>query len=312
VEAPPRRRRIAALALAAVLAAACGGEARIQRTEFWLEAAADPEIAIDPPAALPTDATLAMRRWEGVVVDHRPAEGVGRFEIDLLVNQGGQGTAVTLRYSVGLGRRLPVERTRLVEVRVWQDRQPPAAPVRALAVINRSPTLMLRDGAPIAIVQANGLIPGAEVPAALRRITQTDEVAYQSADRTAGDCLTLAVHRRFSVPADDRDRLASRDPMRYPGTRLQVADRAHRFDVLLGDHREVLSSECPDAIPAYWVWSAVIVPPPASTRARLEAIAPSDDGDDGAAGNVSIALPATATDAPPARTKGGRSPARRP
>ena len=237
------------------------------RTDFWLEAAPDPVLQVDPEAALPAEASMATLNVTGVVVNHaKLAAGDGDFAIDLLVDDGQQGKAVTLRYNLGLNRRIAVERATLVQLELWQSRDAPAGPVRAMLMHALSSGVFGRRQVPVVVLQANGLIPVERLPAALRQIEQDEEIAYQSADRGGGDCLKAAAHRWFRIDATPGSAEPAAQSRHPPGARITMTDRRDRFDVLLGDNRETLASECPDTLAQYCVWSAVWTPPPAGTR----------------------------------------------
>lgn len=295
--------------MAIAISWACTAEKKVYRTDFWLEAAADPVLQVEPASALPGDATLATLNLKGVVVNHgRLVAGAGDYALDLLVDDGQQGQAVTLRYNLGLGRRIPVERAALVQIKLWQVREPPAGPVRAMQVLALSSAALGRRQIPAVVVQANGLIPADALPVALRGIALHDEVAYQSADRPGGDCLRAAVHRQFLVSAAVSQKGLARAAVAHsPGSRLSLAAGPDRYDVLLGDNREILSSECANSVSQYFVWTAVWSPPPPGMRTGPEEVKAADL--DVADSNVALSAgptPVTATELP-ADAKGGVS-----
>lgn len=267
------RALLALLALLIAVLAGCAGKQQTSRSEFWLEAAADPQIQLDPPLLLAGEVTQVALR--GVLVDHRAAfETVADYSLEVMDDDG---VTTVIHYALGAGRRIPVERGELVWVTVWQRRRAPLGAVRALRVEVWRPSDLIRGRRLLAMVQANELIPEAAVPAELRRVGPSNEIGYQTAERIGGACVRAVVHRQFEQNAGDAAGPQSNVARRTlpAGARFEVREGIDAFDLLLIDHREVIGGDCPDELGSYWAWSAVYVPPPPGTRSAV-ALRPGD------------------------------------
>lgn len=289
------------LALGLVLLS-CSGKQTTIRTEFWLEALADPILEVDPPQLLAEDVSTVT--LQGVLVDHRVAfETVADYSLELLSDDG---ATTVLHYAVGAGRRIPVERGEMVWLTLWQKRMPPQKDVRALKVEVWRPGDFLLSRRLLAIVQAEDLVPEARVPAELRRIAPGTEISYQTAERIGGACGRSVVHRQFEQTLLDGDaptNALARRPL-PPGSRFHVDQAQDRYDLLLMDNREVIGGDCPHELDSYWAWSAIYVPPPAGTKQAV-AVRPEEDG---AGPANAIALPSEPTGA--TEDKAAKSPAK--
>ena len=267
----------------------CSGKQEAIRTEFWLEALADPILEVDPPALLSLDVTAVT--LQGVLVDHRVAfETVADYSLELLSDDG---ATTVLHYAVGAGRRIPVERGEMVWLTLWQQRKPPQKSVRALKVEVWRPGDFLLARRLLALLQAADLIPEAQLPTELRRIVPGTEISYQTAERIGGSCGRSVVHRQFEQALLDGDG-PSKDQTRKPlppGSRLTIDQARDRYDLLLLDNREVIGGDCPHELDSYWAWSALYVPPPRGTK-QLLAIQP--EATDAGPANA-LALPAEAS-----------------
>ncbi|MBM4345542.1 MAG: hypothetical protein FJ100_19395 [Deltaproteobacteria bacterium] len=272
---PPAATTSAALGLALLAAAvACSTPTTSFRREFWQTAPPDPLLEVDPPALLPADATSAVMDVRGIVVAHRRAIAMpGVHELVVAHDDGQHGVALTLRYGLALDRRVPVERGALVRVRVGQARQGEAQPVRALLVQSIDDRRFWGRTVVAALVQTNALVPEALVPMALRRIQPANDVVYQSTVRLEGQCVRSAAHREFRIATAGVVDLPT-----LPGSRMVVPDDADAYEVVLGDNRELLGTDCADLPAAYWTLSAVLLPPPPGTRrdAPLSRVEPAD------------------------------------
>ena len=268
----------------------CAAPERTVRTEFWQEAPQDPHIDVEPASLLPMDATSTVLEIRGVVINHRrQTAGTGEFVLDLLVDTGDYGKAISLAYSVGENRKIAVDRGTLVRIVLLQEHLGPARPVRALLVESVISRTFLRRPVALAIVQANGLLPPALLPKALRAIQPGEEVLYRSAARLEGECVRSAAHREFRITDPNL-----RDVAPFPGARVRMTADADNYDIVLGDNREILGTDCADLVPSYWVFSALVVPPPAGTRIRKGDLSGAQTS---ASPNAILSLPPTPTTA---------------
>lgn len=276
--------------VAAAMAAApsCSPVQARAKTEFWLEAAPDPQIEVDPPETLPRDATDVV--LEGLVVGHGPAfSSVADYTLELLQDQG---QTTYLHYSMGAGQRIPLERGQLTRVALYQRRSDDGSVARALLVEAYRPGALIHERQPVGIIQVDGLIARAQLPRPLRQLQLHDEIVYQTAERVRSNCSRAVAHRGFTTELDS----ALSDPDKHrdvwtPGVKLTLKDAINRYDVLLIDNREVIATDCPDQARRVWFWSAVYVAPPPGTAQLLTDVEPAAKASEG----NSVPLPTAAT-----------------
>lgn len=262
------------MGLVAAAVATCSAPTATYRREFWQSAPADPSLEVEPAALLPATATSAVVDVRGMVVAHRrPVGQPGVHELLVAHDDGDHGEVLTVRYALALDRRIPVERGALVRVVLAQARQGQEEPVRAMLVQSIGDRRFWGRTVVAALVQTNGLVPAKLVPKALAGIQPTDELVYQSTVRLAGQCVRSAAHREFRF-----ERAGVRDWPTLPGSQMVVSDDADHYDVVLGDNREVLGTDCTDQPRALWTVTAVMIPPVAGTRAEspVTRVAPAD------------------------------------
>ncbi len=259
----------AALALAVlspVGPSSCSPVQQRARTDFWLEALADPVLEVDPAARLPADATGLDA--EGLVVNHGPSfDSPTDYTLEIL---GDAGDTLFVHYSLGAGQRIGVERGELVRVVLWQHKSEGGPPLRALMLEAYRAGDLLHRRVPVAIVQVNGLISKKLLPEPLRHVVPHDEVTYQTSERLKSTCARSLMRRGF---ASDADLAASGDgaaPKTWPpGAKSLFSDEIDRFEVNFVDNRELIASDCPDQHKRLWAWTALYVAPPPGTKQNL-------------------------------------------
>ncbi len=231
-------------------------------------------LEVEPAALLPADATSALLDVRGIVVSHhRQALQAGAHELVVAHDDGQHGEVLTLRYALAFERRVPVERGAMVRLVLAQSRSGGEQPVRAMVIQSIGDRRFWGRTVVAALVQTNGLVPPRLLPRALVDIQPTDELVYQSTVRLDGQCVRSAAHREFRVATR-----GTQDWPTLPGSRMVVPSQADNYEVVLGDNREVLDTDCTDLPPTLWTVSAVVVPPPLGTRTAepLSRVAPAD------------------------------------
>lgn len=259
----------AALALAVlppVGLSGCSPTQQRARTEFWLEALADPVLEVEPAARLPADASELSE--EGLVVNHGPSfDSPTDYTLEVLSDAG---ETLYLHYSLGAGQRMGVDRGELVHLVLWQHRGESGPPLRALMLEAYRAGDLLHRRLPVAIVQVNGLLPKKLLPEPLRHVVPHDEVTYQTVERMKATCTRSLMRRGF---ASDADLAASGDgaaPKTWPpGAKTLLSDEIDRYDVNFVDNRELIASDCPDQHKRLWAWTALYVAPPPGTKQNL-------------------------------------------
>ena len=116
----------------------------------------------------------------------------------------------------------------------------------------------------VVLAESRHVIGSADLPEALRAIAVTDTAVYHETDVTKADCEETVAHCWFRMGrAGSIESVTGRrndlDPRQVaPGSHVMLRSGTNRYDVLMVENRQTLSSGCRVPSEPAWSWVATL------------------------------------------------------